>query len=156
MTLSQQVADAITSAAGWKAARPDADGVFHFRLEGDLEMDFLSPDGRTGIFRSTLISVPEEAESESLLKTCAQRAVAASRKRKSIISIDDGHLQLHRAIRLDGVSAGMLARLASDAAKDFLNDLVWWQAQIGARSDQTAASSPFSLTGFGGSWPLGR
>jgi len=155
MTLTQQAADAITSAAGWKPAQPDAEGVFHFRLEGDLDMDFFSPDGRTGIFRSTLTTLSgEDAESETLLKTCAQRAVAAIRKRKSILSIDDGRLQLHRAIGLDAMAADM-TRAIPDVAKDFLNDLAWWQVQIGARSPQ-ASPSPFSLSGFDLSWPVGR
>lgn len=157
MTLPQQAADAITSAAGWRPARPNDDGVFRFRLEGDLEMDFFSPDGRTGIFRSTLATLPDsDAEAEALLKTCAQRAVAACRKRKSIISIDAGRLQLHRVIRLDGLSPDMLGRVAPDEARAFLNDLAWWQVQVGAKSGQTAAPSPFSLSGFGGSWSPGR
>lgn len=155
MTLPQQAADAITSAAGWQPARPNNDGVFHFRLEGDLEMDFFSPDGRTGIFRSTLATLPD-TEAEALLKTCAQRAVAACRKRKSILSLDAGRLQLHRAIRLDGLSPDMLARVASDEARGFLNDLAWWQIQAGAKTGQSAAPSPFSLSGFGGSWSPGR
>ena len=157
MTLPQQAADAITSAAGWQPARPNDDGVFRFRLEGDLEMDFFSPDGRTGIFRSTLATLPDtEAEADALLKTCAQRAVAASRKRKSTLSLDAGRLQLHRAVRLDGLSPDMLARVASDEARNFLNDLAWWQVQTGAKPGQSAAPSPFSLSGFGGSWSPGR
>lgn len=157
MTLPQQAADAITSAAGWRPARPNDDGVFRFRLEGDLEMDFFSPDGRTGILRATLATLPDtEVEAEALLKTCAQRAVAASRKRKSIVSLDAGRLQLHRSIRLDGLSPDMLARLVPDEVRDFLNDLAWWQAQAGTKTGQSAAPSPFSLSGFGGSWSLGR
>jgi hypothetical protein len=97
-----------------------------------------------------------EAEAEALLKTCAQRAVAASRKRKSILSIDTGRLQLHRAVRLDGLAPDMLARIASDEARAFLNDLAWWQAQTGSKPGQAAAPSPFSLSGFGGSWSPGR
>lgn len=88
MTLPQQAADAITlgrrlgnrpgrttmvcSASVWKETSKWISS---------------SPDGRTGIFRSTLAALPDtEGESEVLLKTCAQRAVAASRKRKSILS----------------------------------------------------------------------
>lgn len=49
MSLLQESVDALTAAAGWKKASPGADGVFRFRLEGDLDMEFFSPDGRTGI-----------------------------------------------------------------------------------------------------------
>lgn len=120
-------------------------------------MDFFSPDGRTGIFRSTLAALPDtEGEAEVLLKTCAQRAVAASRKRKSILSLDSGLLQLHRSIRLDGLSPDMLARIVPDEVRDFLNDLAWWQVQAGTKTGQSDAPSPFSLSGFGGSWSPGR
>jgi hypothetical protein len=157
MTLSQQAADAIASAAGWRPAKPDDDGVFRFHLEGDLEMDFFSPDGRTGVFRSTLATLPDsEAEADELLRICAQRAVAAGRKRKSVVSLDDGRLQLHRTVRLDGLSPDMLARLIPHEARDFLNDLAWWRVQAGTRTVQAAPSSPFSMAGFGGSWSPGR
>ena len=52
MSLLQESVDALTAAAGWKKASPGADGVFRFRLEGDLDMEFFSPDGRTGILRA--------------------------------------------------------------------------------------------------------
>lgn len=157
MTLLQQATDAITSAAGWKAAEPDDDGTFRFRLQGDLDMEFFSPDGRTGIFRAVLAALPDvDTDAEGLLKSCAQRAVAASRKRKSILSVDNGRLELHRAIKLDGLSADMLGRLATTVARDFLNDLAWWQAHIGTQDSQAAAASPFSLSGFNPSWPIGR
>lgn len=48
MSLLQESVNALTAAAGWKKASPGADGVFRFRLEGDLDMEFFSPDGRTG------------------------------------------------------------------------------------------------------------
>lgn len=40
MSLLQESVDALTAAAGWKKASPGADGVFRFRLEGDLDMEF--------------------------------------------------------------------------------------------------------------------
>ena len=54
MSLLQESVNALTAAAGWKKASPGADGVFRFRLEGDLDMEFFSPDGRTGILRADL------------------------------------------------------------------------------------------------------
>ena len=58
MSLLQESVDALTAAAGWKKASPGADGVFRFRLEGDLDMEFFSPDGRTGILRADLGPLP--------------------------------------------------------------------------------------------------
>ena len=58
MSLLQESVNALTAAAGWKKASPGADGVFRFRLEGDLDMEFFSPDGRTGILRADLGPLP--------------------------------------------------------------------------------------------------
>ena len=40
MSLLQESVNALTAAAGWKKASPGADGVFRFRLEGDLDIEF--------------------------------------------------------------------------------------------------------------------
>ena len=75
MSLLQESVDALTAAAGWKKASPGADGVFRFRLEGDLDMEFFSPDGRTGILRADLGPLPAaEQDADDLLRKCASRA----------------------------------------------------------------------------------
>ena len=72
MSLLQKSVDALTAAAGWKKASPGADGVFRFRLEGDLDMEFFSPDGRTGILRADLGPLPAaEQDADDLLRKCA-------------------------------------------------------------------------------------
>jgi hypothetical protein len=158
MTLPQQAADAITTAAGWKTAVPDEHGVFHFRLEGDLDMDFLCPDGRTGILRGTLTTLPDaENEAELLLRRCAQRAVAVCKKRKSVLSVESGRLQLHRAVRLDKMTRDELREVLATEARDFLNDLAWWHNEVGNQKESAATTtSAFSFSGFGTNWSLGR
>ena len=87
MSLLQKSVDALTAAAGWKMASPGADGVFRFRLEGDLDMEFFSPDGRTGILRADLGPLPAaEQDADDLLRKCASRMVAASRSRRTVLS----------------------------------------------------------------------
>ena len=69
MSLLQESVNALTAAAGWKKASPGADGVFRFRLEGDLDMEFFSPDGRTGILRADLGPLPDaEQDADELLR----------------------------------------------------------------------------------------
>ena len=69
MSLLQESVNALTAAAGWKKASPGADGVFRFRLEGDLDMEFFSPDGRTGILRADLGPLPDaEQDAEDVYK----------------------------------------------------------------------------------------
>jgi hypothetical protein len=150
MSLLQEAAHAVAQAAGWKTPHRDGNGAYQFQLEGDLNMEFFSPEGRTGILHSMLKPLPEtDAEADALLQKCAQRAVACCKTRKSILSVDQAGLHLHRSFRLDELSPDMLRRTAPTEARDFLNDLAWWKNQI--MSADQASSSPFSF-----SWPGGR
>ena len=137
MSLLQESVDALTAAAGWKKASPGADGVFRFRLEGDLDMEFFSPDGRTGILR---------ADADYLLRKCASRMVAASRSRRTVLSVDEGRFSLHLVVPLAESVASM-----PGYAKDFLNDLAWWKRQV-----QGGGASAFSFFSGMQAWNMGR
>lgn len=147
MSFLQEAADAVTSAAGWRKTSPDAAGIFRFHLEDDLDMDMLSPDGRTLVLRAEVGPLPPvERDADDLLRRCASRAVAAGRKRRSVLALDGGALTLHRLVpREDGVAD------VPRHVRDFLNDLVWWKAQMGSAS----VVSPFSFAGLQG-WGMGR
>ncbi len=149
MALLQESADAITSAAGWKKASPDAVGVFRFRLEGELDMNLFSPDGRTGILHADLGPLPDgERDADELLRKCASRAVAAARTRRTVFSVEEGRLSLHLLIPLDAAAVESMPR----HAKDFLNDLAWWKKQV--QGGAAASFSPFSFSGV--QWSMGR
>ena len=145
----QQAADAITTAAGWNAAHPDQNGIFHFRLEGDIHMELFSPEGRTGVLRGDLGPLPQEQnDAEDLLKRCAQKVVVICKKRKSVLSVADNHLQLTRLVALNDMA------LFPNEARDFLNDFVWWRRQIEEGQGQLGFSSSFGFSSMGnwGKW----
>ena len=158
MSLLQESVDALTAAAGWKKASPGADGVFRFRLEGadgvfrfrlegDLDMEFFSPDGRTGILRADLGPLPAaEQDADDLLRKCASRMVAASRSRRTVLSVDEGRFSLHLVVPLAESVASM-----PGYAKDFLNDLAWWKRQV-----QGGGASAFSFFSGMQAWNMGR
>lgn len=148
MSLLQEAVDSMTSAAGWKQARPNAEGVYHFRLQGNLDMDILSPDGLNCILQSNLGPLPEEeAEAEKLLRLCAGRVVGSCRKRRSILSLQDDRLVLYRIVRMNASDPGAVSR----EAKGFLNDLAWWQNQLVATVNN---ASPFSVFGGMNAWMM--
>lgn len=157
MSLSQHAADAITRAAGWAAATPDDQGIFHFHLEENLDMDFFCPDGRTGIFLSILTTLPDqETEADQLVLRCAQYVVSSSKKHTSILSLKSGRIQLHRTLGLDRLSKEELSRTLPVVARDFLNDLAWWHSALGNQEGKSTLSSPFSITGMSANWSLRR
>lgn len=149
MTTSlQRAADVITQTAGWRTAVPDGDGVIRFALEGDLDFELLSPEGRTGVFRAALAPAPSEqtAQGEEELRRVASLAVACLKKRKSILSIAEGSLELHRTFPLSSENGYVIREL-----RDFLNDFAWWKKQLtGGPAPVKTSSDTFSFNL--GSW----
>lgn len=154
MTLLQEAAHAITKAAGWKHATADAEGQFHFLLEGDLSMDLLSPDGKSILLYSDLGPLPS-TESDEKIRDYAQNVAASCKKRLSIFSIENNRLALHRCIRFENQSTGEERRAVfPQEAKAFLNDLAWWKKRIANTAPATNTS--FSFSNFNASWMIGR
>lgn len=146
MALLQKAANAISKAAGWRATVLDADGVARFILKDGLGMELFSLDGRTAVFRSEIRPLPkDEPAGAELLQKAAQLAVGAMKNRGSIVSLAEQRLLLHVSLNLDSPADNF-----AETAKQFLNDLAWWRAQlVDARA--SAPVSPFSMTssGFG-------
>ena len=142
----QQIADIITRAAGWKQAFPGEDGAFHFELEGGLDFSLLSPENRTGIFLAPLGNVPDSDED---IRRLAALAAGSLKKRRSVFSLGEHGLELHRSFLLSDASETVIV----PELRDFLNDLAWWKHQIsGAGSSSSQPASPFSFT-FGNWFP---
>ncbi|HJD96233.1 hypothetical protein [Mailhella massiliensis] len=142
----QQTADIITRAAGWEHATPDEEGCFHFSLEGGLDFSLFSPENRTGILLSSLGKAPESDEE---VRRLAALAAGCLKKRRSVFSIGEHGLELHRAFPLSSASESFLI----PEVRDFLNDLAWWKRQIsGGGASMNKSSSPFSLP-FGNWFP---
>ena len=144
----QGIADAITSAAGWKSASPDEEGIFRFSLENGLDFQLLTPEGRTAVLLADLGSAPSrgDTQGDEELKRLASVAAASLRKRRSSFAVAGTRLELSRTfpMQADEQEIRLIAR-------DFLNDLAWWQAQVSGthtNSSSNTSSSPFSLGGW--------
>lgn len=147
MSLLQESVGTPTAATGWKKASPGADGVFRFRLEGDLSMEFFSPGGRTDILWADLDSLPAaEQDADDLLRKCASRMVAASRSRGTILSVDEDRFSLCLVMPLVESVASM-----PGYAKNLLNDLAWWK-----RRAQSGGALAFSFFSGIQAWNMGR
>ncbi len=136
----RNIADIITSSAGWKKAEPEADGSFHFALEGGLGFSLSSPDGQT-MFLSAVVgsySDGDTAEAKDTILRMASLCVGAMKKRPSILSMRNGDLELYRefsAVRTD-------ERDIQAIATGFLNDAAWWMKQGGTAAP---SANPFGM-----------
>ena len=131
----------IAREAGWSSPEPDAEGTCRFSLDGGLDFSLSSPDGRTIILHADLGPEPDAGTQEGAdkLRDLAGFAAGAMASRRSQLSIYEGRLQLHLAFPAQAPAAAML-----DNARDFLNDLEWWQAQV-RRPSAMSSASPFSF-----------
>ena len=142
----QQTADIITRAAGWQQASPDDEGIFHFALEGGLDFTLRSPENKTGILLASLGGAPENDDE---LRRLAALAAGCLKKRRSVFSMGEHGMELHRSFLLAEASADVLV----PEVRDFLNDLAWWKRQIsGAGTSPAKNASPFSIP-FGNWFP---
>ena len=144
----QNIANAITSAAGWKSASPDENGIFRFSVENGLDFQLLTPEGRTAVLLADLGAAPAQGDTQGdeELKRLASVAAASLKKRRSSFAVAGSRLELSRTFPM--LAEEQEIRLI---VRDFLNDLAWWQAQMnGARanSSSSTSSSPFSLGGW--------
>lgn len=135
----QQTADLIIRAAGWKQSTPDAEGVFRFSLEDGLDFMLLSPENKTGILLASLGKTPDNDDE---LRRLASLAAGCLKKRRSVFSMGEHGMELHRSFPLSEASASFLV----PEVRDFLNDLAWWKRQIsGAGASGAKSASPFSF-----------
>ncbi len=136
----QQTVDIITRAAGWAPATPDEEGIFRFSLEGGLDFSLFSPENRTGILLCSLGKAPDGDEE---VKRLAALAAGCLKKRRSVFSIGEHGMELHRAFPLGEASESVLIA----EVRDFLNDLAWWKRQLsGTGPSRETQSSPFSFS----------
>ena len=150
-TRLQYIAETITAAAGWQSPVPDNDGFFRLSLEGGLDFALLTPENKTGIFLADLGEAPENGSltADEEIKRLASVASASLKKRRSSFAVAESRLELSRSFSLQDITD----REVIEIARDFINDLAWWKAQVsnsGSKSSSNASSSPFSFGSFGG------
>ena len=116
----QGIADAITSAAGWKSASPDKGGVFRFSVENGLDFQLLTPEGRTAVLLADLGAAPAQGDTQGdeELKRLASVAAASLKKRRSSFAVAGSRLELSRTFPM--LVEEREIRLI---VRDFLNDL---------------------------------
>lgn len=149
-TRLQHLAETMTAAAGWQSPVPGDDGSYRFSLEGGLDFALLTPENRTGIFLADLGDAPEKGSlaGDEETKRLASVAAASLKKRRSSFAVAGPQLELSRTFSLQGISDRELIEIA----RDFINDLAWWKAQVanaGGKTSSNTSNSPFSFGSFG-------
>ena len=137
-SLSQAV-QTVAGAAGWRAAQPDELGIYHYLLEGGLDLDLQSPDARTLVIGCDMGPVPEENERWAEI---GRLAAGSALRRASTLAVDEERLTLFRRLDLGRVSESELI----DAVRDFLNDQAWWRSRLEGTS--ASSTSGFSMAGW--------
>ena len=136
----------IAQAAGWKEIEPDASGAYRYHLQHHLDVTFLSPDGANCIMTADLGEVPslDSRDGEARVRHIGALAAGIASKRASVLSMENGRLELFRRVHMPSIDS---ARLIDEAAA-FLNDEAWWKAQLSDTAPTAQPASPFSMGGF--------
>ncbi len=153
-TSAAEAVRTIASAAGWRMPQETAAGEWRVLLEDGLGIRFSSPDGRTLVMHAPVGAAPEPEDERSIARIGAA-AAAVARAHRSVLSITEGRLELHRRLpEAELADAGKLVK----AAEGFLNEEAWWRERLsaGEASSSGPAPSPFSISGDAFEWLAGN
>jgi hypothetical protein len=118
-----EMAEAVRQAAGWHKVPKQVDSAVEFELEGHTTFKLIQPSDHLAAFTAKVIICPADVtEADELARRLGQLAAAAFCRRRSTLSLSQGHYLLHLAFE---PSLG-LAEIPS-LCSDFLNDLDWWR-----------------------------
>lgn len=132
------VTEIIRSHAKWQKPVQKEPNFYSFLLENNAELSLFSPNGQDCIFTVTLSSVPENNQKDIFLQNIARKNAGMYKKRKSILSVTDNKLTLHRLLKQHELSAENIIQ----TAKEILNDADIWHTVLSENKQQ---ASPFSF-----------
>lgn len=135
----QTVINTLCSHAKWKMSQQNAQGKYCFFLDNNVEFSLFSPNGQDCIFLVKIAAVPQGNEGENFIQNIAAKAAGMYKKKKSILSIQENTVYLHRII----LKQDMAEEQILQTAKEILNDADIWHTALTQGSSQR---SPFSFS----------
>ena len=144
--MSDQLAEfagKLARTAGWRETAPDAEGRYHYFLDGGIDLDISSPDGRICILSADLGAVPDKSEGGSgeMMRRVAALAAASVRERRSTVCLSEGRLELFRRLPLSRMNPEGFVR----EARDFLNDEAWWKEMLSGEPVPSPTQGMFAI-----------
>lgn len=135
----QTVINTLCSHAKWKMPQQNPKGQYCFFLDNNVEFSLFSPNGQDCIFLVKVAAVPQGNEGENFIQNIAAKAAGMYKKKKSIISVQDNTVYLHRILSKKDITQEQILL----TAKEILNDADIWHTALAQNSSQ---SSPFSFS----------
>ena len=116
--------DTVCRAAGWPRPAQDARGHYRFRVDGGLNVDASSPDGRTLRLSADLARMAPGAGSDALLRKVGLAALSRAASDTGVVSLDTRRGMLcYSAEHLLGIMRASEMHLA---LQHFLAELDFW------------------------------
>lgn len=135
----QTVINTLCSHAKWKMPKQNAQGQYTFFLDNNVEFSLFSPNGQDCIFLVKIADIPQGNEGENLIQNIAAKAAGMYKIKKSVVSVRDNAVYLHRLLLKQEINQERIL----PAAKEILNDADIWHTALTQGSSQ---SSPFSFS----------
>lgn len=141
----KKAAETLCSHTKWKMPLQKEQNRICFLLDNNAELSLVSPNGQDCIFIVMLSPVPQDSQQDSYLQNLAHKAAGMYKKRKSVLSLTDGRITLHRILK----QAELTDENILKTAKDILNDADIWHTVL---SENKSRTSPFSFSFTGSSF----
>lgn len=135
----QTVINTLCSHAKWKMPQQNAKGQYSFFLENNVEFSLFSPNGQDCIFLVKIADIPGGNEGETFIQAIAHKAAGMYKIKKSIVSIQDNTVYLHRLLFKQESAEEQILQ----TAKEILNDADVWHTAL---SQNSSHHSPFSFS----------
>jgi hypothetical protein len=135
----QTVINTLCSHAKWKMPQQNTQGQYTFFLDNNVEFSLFSPNGQDCIFLVKIADIPHGNEGESFIQNIAAKAAGMYKIKKSIVSIRDNAVYLHRLVLKQEINQERILQ----TAKEILNDADIWHTALTHGSSQ---NSPFSFS----------
>lgn len=132
----QDIVDTIIREFELNPIQPDSNNKYKFTLDGDIDIELFSPNNSISIFFGKLYPViSDDSSTYNIIKECAKIAVSVSKKKKSIVSIEENSIALHMIVKNDSIN------IFSEYMKNFATDMNWWKQQIEQIENQNISFS---------------
>lgn len=135
----QTVINTLCSHAKWKMPQQNARGQYTFFLENNVEFSLFSPNGQDCIFLVKITDIPGGNEGNTFVQNIARKAAGMYKRKKSIVSIQDNAVYLHRLLLRQDIAEEQILL----TAKKILNDADIWHNALSQTGSQ---QSPFSFS----------
>ncbi len=137
-----KVIDILCNYTNWKTPHISSENITLFSLENNVELFLFATNTNDIVFYVQLMPLPQENPYQ-FIYNIAQKSIGMYKIKKSILSISNNFLTLHRTLKNDQINQTNIINLT----KEILNDADIWKNILSKEQESSSSFSfPFNNT----------